>query len=83
MVTVTQTVSVELDDSKFTEEFMQEFRESFYPFYELSDHAEHIGQLAAREMFSAYDDFIEGYGPAKEMGIKAMVTDTDIEASKQ
>lgn len=64
-------VRVTVDETKFTEAFMAEFRRSFFPFDTIEEHIEHLGQLAARgEMRS---DFIEGYGPPADMGI--VVTD--------
>lgn len=82
-IDVTQTVEVELDETKFTDEFMEEFRESFFQFWTLADHADHIAQLQARGIIDAerVPGFIEGYGPSDEMGIKAKVTaqSSDIE----
>jgi hypothetical protein len=74
-VLVTHEVEVELDESKFDEAFMREFRAGFYSFYSLEDHAEHIAQLQAREVIDIAhtDEFIEGYGPSGEMGLKARV----------
>lgn len=71
-------VEVEIDDSKFDEAFMAEFRESFYPFFDINRHVEHIAQLEARGML---DDFTEGYGPIKDMGIKARTVtwETEVE----
>ena len=73
MVAVTQVVEVEVDETKFTEEWMKEWRQSFYPFRSLNRHIEHIAQLEARGGLS--EDFTEGYGPLAEMGIKAKVID--------
>lgn len=71
LVRVTQWVEVELDETKFDEVFMAEFQESFFPYDRLEDHAEHLGQLYARGIAGASsDEFIEGYGPVKEMGIR-------------
>lgn len=70
-VEVTFVVDVEVDQTKFTPEFLAEFRKSLYPF-DFIDHVKHIAQLEAREMLSP--DFTEGYGALKEMGIKAAVT---------
>lgn len=80
-VTVTQIIEVTLDASAFSESFMQEFRDDFYEFDAIEDHAEHIAQLHARGLFDggSYDEFIEGYGPAKDMGIRARVLATEIE----
>lgn len=71
-------VEVEIDDSKFDEAFMAEFRESFYLFFTVELHVEHIAQLEARGML---DDFTEGYGQIKDMGIKARTVtwETEVE----
>ena len=68
-VRVSQVVEVKLDDEKFTREFFEEFRRSMYPFKYLSEHAEHLAQLHARGICEN-GSFIEGYGNAKDMGIK-------------
>lgn len=69
IVEYTTQVAVELDTDKFTEEFMEEFREGFFPFHEISEHAEHLGQLYIRGIIDTPRDFIEGYGPLNEMNI--------------
>jgi hypothetical protein len=61
VVTQTTDVTVTIDDESLNEEFMAEFRESFYPFKTLEDHAKHIAQLEARELIDC-DAFVEGYG---------------------
>ncbi|MEW9304739.1 hypothetical protein [Labrys neptuniae] len=79
-IEVCQTVEVELDEAKFTPAFMEEFRKSFFPFFEIGEHAEHIAQLVARGVIDTSPSyFIEGYGPAKDMGIKAEITGTEID----
>lgn len=80
-VAVTQIVEVSLDASKFDEAFMAEFRKSFYSFDTIEEHAEHIAQLQARGMIDVEftPEFIEGYGPSEEMGIKAKVIDTEMD----
>lgn len=80
-VAVTSFVTVKLDETKFDDAFMAEFRANFYPFTDLSDHAEHIAQLAARNLIdhpltARSSEFIEGYGPAREMGIAVRVDET-------
>lgn len=63
-------VAVTVDETKFTEQFMEEFRESFFPFFTIDDHREHLAELYARGVIDGWkDEFIEGYGPANEMGI--------------
>lgn len=74
-VIVEQLVEVELDEKKFDDKFMSEFRHSYYDFHTVSDHAEHLAQLEARGLFST--DFVEGYGPPKDMGIKVRILDQE------
>lgn len=80
-IEVSQTVCVILLKPAFSEAFMSEFREGFYPFFELRDHAKHIGQLIARGVvdeitaYSGRDQFVEGYGPIGEFVAVAKVTE--------
>ncbi|MEW8253736.1 MAG: hypothetical protein AB2747_05240 [Candidatus Thiodiazotropha taylori] len=67
---ITQFVEVEVDETKFTPEFMAEFSKVFYPFETIEEHMLHIGQLEARGMLLPVT---EGYGDIKELGIKATV----------
>lgn len=76
LATLTFEVSVEVDETKFDEEFMAEFRESFYPFHDLEDHVEHIAQLEARGLL---EDFTEGYGEISDFGIKAKTLDWHVD----
>lgn len=71
-VEVERLVTVEIDETKFTPEFMEEYREHFdSSFDEIEDHIEHLGWLfAAGRIDGSEKEFIEGYGPANEMGIK-------------
>jgi hypothetical protein len=85
LVRVTQFVRVKLDESKFDAEFMREFRESFYQFRSIEEHARHLAQLEARGVYSIMPrTFIEGYGRADEMGISVEVEDfeTEIEGTQ-
>ena len=77
-VAVTTMVDVEINDEKVTEKFMSEFRRYFFPLDDLSEHAEHLAQLQARELI-AFDKFVEGYGNLDELGIKVSTdfVDTD------
>ena len=75
-VDVTQTVRVELDESRFTPEWMEDFRDHFYRFDTLEEHAAHLAQMCARGMTANFGDpFIEGYGRTSEMEIKFKVVD--------
>lgn len=67
-VEVTQFIEVTVDESMFTDGFMEEFREHFYPFSSISDHIEHLAALEAGGLLCG-KDFIEGYGEREEMGI--------------
>lgn len=58
VVTRREEYIIELDDSKLNQEWMQEFKEVFYDFDDLEEHAEHIAKERAR--FG--DSFLEGYG---------------------
>lgn len=81
-VEVVQLVEVTVDETKFTPEFMAEFRESFYDYSTVNDHIEHLAQLQARGLINMPEinnRFIEGYGPANEMGIVTQSLDlTDV-----
>lgn len=70
---VTGFVRVTVDESKFTPEFMAEFRESFFPYETIEEHLEHLANLFARGVVDNSDTFIEGYGPPQEMGIRFAV----------
>lgn len=82
-VRVKQIVAVQLDETKFTDQFMEQFASSISDFDCIEQHAEHIGQLAAREVytFSKYSpkEFVEGYGEIGDFGIVADVIETEIE----
>lgn len=82
-VIITQAVRVTLDESKFDATFMEEFRASFYPFDTVEEHREHLAQLYARGIVDGWaDDFIEGYGPARDMGIRFEHDWTETEVQK-
>jgi hypothetical protein len=71
-IAVTQIVEVSVDESKFTPDFLAEFREHFYQFQSIDEHLKHLAQLHARGLCDD-DSFIEGYGPAIDFGIKVKV----------
>lgn len=80
-VAVTQIVEVELHAKHFDRKFIAEFCKNFYPYKTLQDHAKHIAQLHARGLYggSGRGEFIEGYGPDDEMGIKARIVEQEEE----
>lgn len=76
-VRVETYIDVEVDETKFTPEFMEKFREYFFPFQSIEEHVGHLGACFANKMISG-DGFIEGYGEAKDFGLK--FTDEGTEA---
>lgn len=77
-IQVTQIIEVELDEKKFTPEFLADFNGSIFD-ASLDDHFEHLAQLYARGIADEFSTFIEGYGPPAEMGIKAKALQLETE----
>lgn len=69
-VNVSQRVLVTVDETKFTPQFMEHFRRIMYDFYTIDQHIEHLAQLWTRNIVSENGSFIEGYGNARDMGIR-------------
>jgi hypothetical protein len=79
-VIVTQWVKVTVDETKFTKQFMKEFRESFYPLGSINAHIEHLAQMFVRGLYNNMPStFIEGYGKMGDMGISFEIVETEIE----
>lgn len=59
-VTVTREdkYTIEIDESKFDDQWIEEWKKVYYDFHSLEEHAEHIAQYRARFQ----QEFIEGYG---------------------
>ncbi|MDL2172429.1 hypothetical protein [Asaia sp. HumB] len=82
-VEVSLRVHIKLRDDAFTDKFMEEYRENFSPFYNLSEHANHLGWLVASERMdevtknSGKEQFIEGYGPIGQFVERAEIVSTD------
>ena len=60
-----QVVTVTLRPEAFTDEFMKDYRKHFFDFASIQQHAEHIGQMAARGHFYVpiiNSELVEGYG---------------------
>lgn len=62
--------TVSVDESKFTEDFFQEFSKYMFPVDSVDDCIDHLGLLFARGVVDGSTKFIEGYGDVAEMGIK-------------
>ena len=73
-VEIRQTIQVTVDESKFTPEFMQSFRDSFFDFDSIEEHIEHLGRLHAGN-FIDVSSFVEGYGYIREFGVNFEVVD--------
>mgnify|MGYP000981612332 CR=1 FL=1 len=75
IVEVTQRIEVTIDEARFDQTFFDQFNAS------ITDHGDDLGQhfrhLAVLHARGVADDdrFIEGYGPAQEMGIRFRVVD--------
>lgn len=90
-VTREDEYEIEIDEKVHDEQWMDDFRNVFYDYYSLEDHAEHLGQHRARFK----DPFIEGYGyvlvdgknptwrkdiePTKSINIKVISEDDNVE----
>jgi hypothetical protein len=66
-------VTVTVDETKFTPEFLADYRENFYPFESVEDHIRHIAFLAATGTLGNLPCFIEGYGPSQDFGIEVTI----------
>lgn len=74
-VAVHTDFKVEVDETKFTEDFFAEFSKSFFFMDSVGEAVEHLADLFARGMIRGEEnEFIEGYGPANEMGIRFIVS---------
>ena len=65
--TVERDIEITIDETKFTPQFMKDFRDSFYPFETIEDHVEFLAGVINNGMRS--NEFVEGYGVLSEMGI--------------
>ena len=78
--TVETELSIEVDESKFTEEWMEDFRKVFYPFRTVQDHIEHLCLLQARGVIELpFTEFVEGYGNPADMGIRIVTIDVEVD----
>jgi len=82
-VAVQSIVKVTVDETKFTPEFLADFRRVMYPLNTVEDHIEHLAQLYARGVYDNFTGFIEGYGPPKDFGIEVKITDVTEEIQRE
>ncbi len=81
IVTVIQEVEVTLDESKFTEEFMNDFSKDYHHIEDIEGHARHIAEVIAQD--SGYPNYIDGYGDLEEMGIGVSASNPETEVEVQ
>lgn len=79
-VTTTNTYEIEIDENVLNEEWMQEFRKTFYSFNSLEEHAQQIAEQRVRNA-QRTDTFLEGYGKVriKDYGFDSKSWDNPVE----
>ena len=81
-VVLVKNFMVEVDESKFTPEFMQGFNETIYEIEDIEGHIKNLAELATNGAFDpSFNDFVEGYGFLSEMGIKITEKMSDTSSS--
>lgn len=82
-LTVSTDVEVMVDETKFDAEFQKEFGEAIDPSIKTVE--QHVRFLAEHLTGFSGSDFIEGYGPAEDMGIKVTIgsSGADIDSMEQ
>ncbi|KZL19047.1 hypothetical protein [Pseudovibrio sp. Ad37] len=69
-VEMKSTVLIDIDESKFTDEFMEQYRQLIDPgFCEVRDHAGLLAELAVGGIIEN-GCFVEGYGDLNQQGIQ-------------
>jgi hypothetical protein len=76
--TVTTTVSVQLDESKFTPEFLREYQETIHDLPDIEAHRKNLAELYATGRIGNYGT-VEGYGKLSDMGIRCEMLACEIE----
>ena len=78
--TVNQTISVEVDESKFTPEFMAAYYEHMTELETIDEHRKHLAELYATGRIDGYpSEEVEGYGKLSDMGIKLSVVCCEVD----
>ena len=69
--TVETTVTVEVDESKFTPEWMEGFNITFFHCPTIEGHRRRLAMMFAGGRIGGHpSEFVEGYGVLSDMGIK-------------
>ena len=86
-IKVEQRTVITLNADRFDEQFLAEFRESFYNFHTIEEHAAHLAQMHVRGLYDLNNpqEFVEGYGPIGRYVASIKSTDQfeEIEHAKQ
>lgn len=72
-ITVAGAFKVTVDESKFTQAFLEEFSGYMFPVDSVQDCVDHLASMFARGVIDGSTKFIEGYGPPEDFGIKFQV----------
>lgn len=80
---VITTVGVEVDESKFTPEFIEDFSKHFFDIEDVEGHRAYLAELFATGRISGMsNEFVEGYGVLKDMGIRLKMIATAVETEE-
>ena len=82
-ITVTQTISVTVDESKFTPEFMANFSHYMFDCKTIDDHIAYIAKSFATRVVICDEDFLEGYGVLRDLGISVRRESNLVEACEE
>jgi hypothetical protein len=84
-VDISQRLYVEIDETKFTPEWLADFRKTFYKLNDITAHVEFLAKLEARGMIHTQDQdcFIEGYGQASDFKLKITKGEMDVDVSRE
>ncbi|MGR5366964.1 hypothetical protein [Photobacterium damselae] len=77
-VSVVTTVEVNIDSSKFTSEFQNQFSKDMFELDGADEHAKHLAVLRARDAIGA-DGYVDGYGLLAERGISTEIKNVSVE----
>ena len=75
---VEQQITISVDESKFTPEFMKSFSEHIQELDSIKEHLEYLVEMYARGIVSSPGDFLEGYGELRDFGVKFSHEGTDV-----
>ena len=78
-VDVTLSMTVDLDTSKFTPEFMAAYKRHFQPFETIEDHVRYLATAGVNNDLREE----EGYPPFEQMGIDVSVDDWEAKILEQ